>query len=170
MGLVPRCSAAYSDRLRAVDACRSVLLAGVEDCLAPGPPPGPRFTPLPPSSPCLCHHALLPLAPTRLPVPPAPHPTPPPAQLGMTPLADLTHSEYRARALGFSADLARPRPLRAAPFPYHDTVPPKQIDWTKKGAVTEVGALRWRRGVGCARQGEGGRSTPGGGRGVWTSS
>lgn len=62
----------------------------------------------------------------------------------MTPLADLTHAEYRARALGYSADLARQRGLRAAPFPYHDTVAPKQIDWTKKGAVTEVGVLRLR--------------------------
>lgn len=58
--------------------------------------------------------------------------------LAMTPLADLTHEEYRARSLGYSADLARQRPLRAAPFPYHDTVPPKEIDWTKQKAVTEV--------------------------------
>lgn len=77
-------------------------------------------------------------------------------QLAMTPLADLTHEEYRARSLGYSADLARQRPLRAAPFPYHDTVPPKEIDWTKQKAVTEVGLLNKRAGgrdIQAAQQG-----------------
>ena len=64
--------------------------------------------------------------------------------LGMTPLADLTHQEYTAGALGFRADLAykarrdRAAAVGAKPFRYEDTSPPAEMDWVKKGAVTKV--------------------------------
>lgn len=64
--------------------------------------------------------------------------------LGMTPLADLTHQEYKARALGFRADLAdkarrdRTAAVGAKAFRYEDTSPPPEMDWVKKGAVTKV--------------------------------
>ena len=52
--------------------------------------------------------------------------------------ADLTHDEYRAKALGYRASLRTQLPLRAAPFLYESTVPPKEVDWVAKGAVTSV--------------------------------
>lgn len=63
--------------------------------------------------------------------------------LGMSPLSDLTQSEFSDRSRGFRADLAaqakrRQNALGAPPFRYHATSPPKEIDWTKKGAVTKV--------------------------------
>eukprot|EP00887_Chlorella_sp_A99_P001556 scaffold8.g1556.t1 len=60
--------------------------------------------------------------------------------LGMNTFADLTHDEYRARALGYRADLAagRKQRLGTAPFLYANTTPAKEVDWRAKGAVSEV--------------------------------
>ena len=74
----------------------------------------------------------------------------------MNVFADLSQAEYRQRALGYRADLRQPRSsLQAAPFLYEDTVPAKEVDWVKKGVVTEVGggALKAAAngGVGCCR-------------------
>lgn len=62
--------------------------------------------------------------------------------------ADLSQDEYRSKALGYNADLHEERPLRAAPFLYEGTVPPKEVDWVAKGAVTPV---RGQKGIsrGC---------------------
>lgn len=62
--------------------------------------------------------------------------------------ADLTQEEYRTRALGYRADLRPQNALKSTPFLYESTVPPKEVDWLKAGAVTEVG---WAgaQGAGC---------------------
>jgi hypothetical protein len=60
-------------------------------------------------------------------------------QLGMSVFADLTPDEYRTHALGYNSDLRKQRPLRSSsPFIYEETVPPKEVDWVAKGAVTRV--------------------------------
>lgn len=57
--------------------------------------------------------------------------------LGMNVFADLTQEEYRSK-LGYRADLKPLASRNAAPFPYADTTPVKEIDWRTKGVVTEV--------------------------------
>lgn len=59
----------------------------------------------------------------------------------MNVFADLTQDEYRQKALGYRPDLAKQRPLKRAPFVYENTVPPKEVDWLKAGAVTPVRAV-----------------------------
>lgn len=59
-------------------------------------------------------------------------------QLGMNEFADLTEDEYKQKALGYDASLRANRPLRAEPFMYENTRPPKSIDWREKGAVAHV--------------------------------
>ena len=69
-------------------------------------------------------------------------------QLGMNVFADMTQDEYRQKALGFRPDLASQRTLKSSPFVYENTVPPKEVDWLKAGAVTPVCGLH---GYGMAR-------------------
>ena len=77
----------------------------------------------------------------------------------MNVFADLTQDEYRQKALGYRPDLARQRTLKSAPFVYENTVPPKEVDWLKTGAVTPVrgmrgsGVARTPRGVHCFKAG-----------------
>lgn len=71
----------------------------------------------------------------------------------MTTFADLSQDEYRQRALGYRADLKQGRPLRSTPFLYEGTVPPREVDWVAKGAVTPVrGVQAGMAGLGASVQ------------------
>ena len=59
-------------------------------------------------------------------------------QLGMTTFADLTHDEWKARALGYRPDLRKPTLQAPSKFRYEDSTAPKEIDWREKGAVAKV--------------------------------
>ena len=59
-------------------------------------------------------------------------------QLGLSPHADLTSSEFQSQWLGLDLEAAKSRSRNEVPLTAQKVSLPDSIDWVEKGAVTEV--------------------------------